>query len=114
MDIIYQQGKASAADVREAMPDPPSYSAIRALLKILETKGHLRHVKDGARYIYLPTQPRLSAARSAVKQILQTFFGGSVERAVATMISVSEAELSDDELARLAALIDQTKKGERA
>ena len=111
MDIVYRQEKAAAADVLDALPDPPSYSAVRALLGILETKGHLRHIKEGARYVYLPTRPRQNAARSALHQVMQTFFSGSVEQTVATLLSVSDAPLSEAEYARLSALIDRAKEG---
>ena len=87
MDILFARGRASAQEVLEALPDPPTYSAVRGLLRVLETKGHARHVKEGARYVYVPTQARQSAARSAMRQVLHTFFGGSVERAVATLLS---------------------------
>lgn len=110
MDVVYQCEKATAADVLEALPDPPSYSSVRALLGILETKGHLRHVKDGARYMYLPTHPRPAAARSALRQVMQTFFGNSVEKTVATLLSVSDGALSEDEWTRLSALIDAAKE----
>ena len=113
MDVVYEQGRVTAAEVREALPDAPGYSAVRALLRILEDKGHLSHVEDGKRYVYLPTQPRPLAARSALQQIVQTFFGGSVERAVATLLSSSDMKLSEEELTRLSALIDQAKEGGR-
>ena len=109
MDIVYQLGRAAAADVLSALPDPPSYSSVRALLGILEAKGHLKHVKDGARYVYLPTHPRANAGKSALRQVMQTFFGGSVEQTVATLLSVSETPLSQDELARLSAMVEQAK-----
>ncbi len=107
MDIIYRQGRAAAAEVLAALPDPPSYSSVRALLGILETKGHLQHVKDGPRYVYLPTRPRAAAARTALRSVMQTFFGGSVEQTVATLLS--DTPLSPDELARLSRLIDRAK-----
>ena len=109
MDIIYQQERATAADVLAALPDPPSYSSGRALLGVLESKGHLRHVKDGARYVYLPVRSRRGAAKSALQQVMQTFFAGSVEQTVATLLSVSDAPLSEDEWERLSAVIDKAK-----
>jgi len=111
MDIIYRLERAAAADVLAALPDPPSYSSVRALLGVLESKGHLRHVKDGARYVYLPTRSRPTAGRSALRQVVQTFFAGSVEQTVATLLSVSDAPLSEDEWERLSALIDKAKEG---
>ena len=111
MDIIYQLERAAAAEVLAALPDPPSYSSVRALLGVLEAKGHLRHVKDGARYVYLPTRPRQNAARSALHQVMQTFFAGSVEQTVATLLSVSDTPLSEGEWGRLSAMIDKAKEG---
>ncbi len=113
MEIIYARSQASASEVLEALADPPSYSAVRALLRVLETKGHVRHVREGARYVYLPTQPRHRAARSALAQVVQTFFGGSVEQTVATLLSEADTHLSEEELSRLAALIEQAKEGGR-
>ena len=110
MDIVYQRGRASVADVLEDLPDPPSYSTVRALLRILEEKGYLTHKKDGKRYIYRPTQPRHLAGRSALKQIFQTFFDKSIEKTVMTL--VSDANLSDEELDRLSQRIEQAKKGD--
>src|SRR5207253_2851751 len=86
MDIIYARGEATAAEVVDALPDPPSYSAVRALLRILEDKGHLRHRSDGPRYVFAPTQPRASASRSALKRVLHTFFEGSLSSAVAALV----------------------------
>ena len=113
MDIIYQQERAAAAEVLAALPDPPSYSSVRALLGVLEAKGHLRHVKDGARYVYLPTRPRQNAAKSALQQVMQTFFSGSVEQTVATLLSTADTPLSDEACERLSALIDKAKEGEQ-
>lgn len=113
MDAIYAAERATAADVLDAIADPPSYSAVRALLRILEDKGHLTHVKDGARYVYVPTQPRAAARQSALRQVLQTFFGGSVEAAVATLLTDADAKIPDDELVRLAALIEKAREGDR-
>ena len=110
MDIVYQRGPVSVADVLEDLPDPPSYSTVRALLRILEEKGYLTHKKDGKRYIYRPTQPRHQAGRSALKQIFQTFFDKSIEKTVMTLIS--DADLSDEELDRLSQRIKQAKKGD--
>jgi predicted transcriptional regulator len=109
MDVIYQHGQASVADVLANLPDAPSYSTIRALLRILEEKGHLTHQKDGPRYIYRPTQPRHEAGQSALKQIVQTFFDKSIEKTVAAL--VADEEVSDEELNRLSQLIEQAKKG---
>ncbi|MEO7717508.1 MAG: BlaI/MecI/CopY family transcriptional regulator [Capsulimonas sp.] len=113
MDIVYERGEASAADVVEALPDAPSYSAVRALLRILEEKGHVSHVEQGKKYLFRPTQPRQAAATSALRQIVRTFFGGSAARAVTTLISDDECSLSDEDLDRLTKLIEDAKHGER-
>jgi predicted transcriptional regulator len=110
MDVIYRRGRATAAEVLESLPDPPSYSAIRALLRVLEDKGHLRHTTQGARYVFLPTVPREKARRSALKQLVQTFFEGSTAQTVATLLDLSSKKLSDEELDRLSELIDQVRK----
>lgn len=110
MDAVYAQGQATATQVREAMPDPPSYSAVRASLRILEEKGHLRHEVERTRYVYAPTKPRGQAARSTLRQVVQTFFGGSVEQTVATLLSTPETKPSSEELDRLSALIEEAKK----
>jgi predicted transcriptional regulator len=109
MEFLYERGRATAADVMAALPGTPSNSAVRMLLRILEEKGHVRHIRDGTRYVYLPVQARQSAARSVLKQVLQTFFGGSVEKAVATLLAAPDACLSEEELDRLAALIARAK-----
>lgn len=113
MDIIYRRGHASAGEVLNDLPDPPSYSAVRALLRILENKGHLTHKKEGPRYIYAPTQPRQNAGESALQRVFQTFFDGSIEKTVAALLDVSDSSLSDAEFDRLAQLIDEAKKGGR-
>ena len=112
MEIIYRLGRASAAEVRRAMADPPSYSAVRALLGILEEKGCLRHEQEGRTYIYLPQISRSRARRSAMSNLVQTFFDGSVEQAVASLVSLSADELSDDELDRLETLIREKRDRE--
>src|SRR6266853_4038148 len=94
LDVLYARGKASAADIQAAISDPPSYSAIRALLRILEEKGHVRHESDGPRYIFSPRIPRDRARRSALKHLLQTFFDDSAGQAVAALLDVSAAKLT--------------------
>jgi BlaI family penicillinase repressor len=108
LDILYAKGSATAAEVREALPDAPSYSAVRALLRILEEKGHARHESQGTKYLYLPVVSRESARHSALTRIVQTFFEGSAGQAAAAL--VDSGSLSEDELNRLAALIDRAKK----
>lgn len=110
MDVIYQQGRATAAEVMENLPNPPSYSAVRAMLRLLEDKGFIRHEQDGPRYVFLPTLSRDKARQSAMKQLLQTFFDDSAEQAVAALIDMSRRKLSDAELDRLSRLIDEARK----
>jgi predicted transcriptional regulator len=110
MDVIYQQGRATAVEVMENMPNAPSYSAVRAMLRLLEDKGLVRHEQDGPRYVYLPTLSRDKARQSAMKQLLQTFFDDSAEQAVAALIDMSRAKMSDAELDRLSRLIQDARK----
>lgn len=110
MEIVYQRGRATVAEVLEGLPDPPSYSAVRALLRILEEKGHLKHEQDGPRYVYMPTVPHARARESAMKRLIRTFFDGSPEKAAAAFLDMSAAQLSDDELDRLAELIEQARR----
>jgi BlaI family transcriptional regulator, penicillinase repressor len=109
MDVLYRDRQATAAEVLAALPDPPSYSAVRAMLRVLETKGHVRHVADGTRYVYLPTVARERAGRPALAGVLETFFEGSTEKAVAALLELSPAGLSDEELDRLSRLIEQAR-----
>ncbi|WP_165222465.1 BlaI/MecI/CopY family transcriptional regulator [Aquisphaera insulae] len=113
MDVIYRLGRATAAEVQEALPDPPGYSAVRALLRILEEKGHLKHEQDGPRYVFLPRVPREKARRSALRQLVQTFFEGSTAQAVAALLGEPGARLSDAEIERISKLIEQARKEER-
>src|SRR5206468_3636906 len=109
MDVIYRSGRASAAEVLDQLADPPSYSTVRALLRLLEEKGHLRHEQDGPRYVFLPTLSRDQARRSALTHLVRTFFDGSAAEAVAALLTGGE-KLSDADLDRLAALIDRARK----
>ena len=110
IDILYTQGRGTAAEVQAALPDPPSYSAVRAMLRILEEKGHVRHEQDGPRYVYLPTVARDNAQRSAMRHMLQTFFDGSAEQAISALLDDSTARFSPAELDRLARMIDTARK----
>lgn len=110
VDALYKLGRASAADIRSEIPDPPSYSAVRALLRILEDKGHVRHEQDGPRYVYVPTIARDSAKRSAMRHLVQTFFDGSAAQAMSALIDTSSVRLTDSELDRLEQLIDEARK----
>ena len=110
VDILYAQGRATAAEVLAALPDPPSYSAVRAMLRILEDKGHVRHEQDGPRYVYLPTVGRDRAKKTALRHVLQTFFNGSAEQALSALLDESDTRLSDLEPDRLARLIDRARR----
>jgi predicted transcriptional regulator len=110
MDLVYQRGEATAAEVVEALPEALSNSAVRTFLRILERKGHLRHEVREGRYVYLPTRPRQSAARAALSQLLHVFFDGSVEQVMATLLSEKEGEVSAAELERLERMIQQAKQ----
>jgi predicted transcriptional regulator len=110
MDIVYRRGKAAAADVLDDLPDPPTYSAVRAALRLLEEKGLLNHEMDGKRYVYLPTTPRTQARTTALRHLLRTFFNGSPEQVVNALIEDSQP--SPAELDRLAKLIEQARSGE--
>ena len=110
MDVLHAKSQATAAEVLAALPAPPGYSAVRALLRILEGKGHVRHRREGARYVYVPrTSPEL-ARRSALKRVVSTFFQGSVAQAMAALLETADAELSDTELSRLQQLIKKARK----
>ena len=108
MDVIYARGQATAAEVTAALADAPSYSAVRALLRILEQKGHLRHQQDGPRYVFLPTVPRDRARRSALRNLVRTFFDGSSAQAAAALID--QSQLSDEDFQRLSHAIDKARK----
>lgn len=110
MDIIHKEGHATAAEVLEKLPDPPSYSAVRAMLRILEEKGHIRHKQEGPRYVFVPTQRPANARRSALRHVLQTFFEGSHEKMVAALLDDAPEALGPEELDRMAQLIAQAKK----
>lgn len=109
MDVVYARGQATVAQILGDIADPPSYSAVRALVRILEQKGHLKHRRDGARYVYQAIRSRRRAGRSALERVLQTFYGGDVGLTVAALLDVSDARMSRRELDRIAALIDQAK-----
>ncbi|MES2570064.1 MAG: BlaI/MecI/CopY family transcriptional regulator [Verrucomicrobiota bacterium] len=107
MDVIYARGEATAAEVNAALPEPPSYSAVRAMLRILEERGILKHREEGPRYVYAPTMPQEQASRSALQRGVRTFFGGSLADAVAAF--VDDEKLSPEELKRIEAIIRNAK-----
>jgi BlaI family penicillinase repressor len=110
MEILYQRGKASASEVKESMGDAPGYSAVRAMLRVLEGKGHVKHQAEGLKYVYLPIVTRDKAKRTAVKHLLDTFFGDSPEQVVAALLDVSSKRLTREELDRMAEMIEKAKR----
>lgn len=110
MDVLYQRGQASVSDVLAALGSKPHYSTVRAQLRVLEEKGHLRHEERGLRYIYFPTVPRDVARRSALRHLVETFFDGSTERVVAALLGGEVARISPEELDRLARMIAKSRK----
>ena len=109
MDIVFASNEATAAEVTAQLPDPPSYSAVRALLRILEEKGVLKHREDGPRYVYLPTETREKASRSALRRVVDTFFEGSLVNAVAALVDTADGKVSADELKRIEAILNAPK-----
>ena len=110
LDILYQRGQASASEMRDAMENAPSYSAVRAMLRVLEEKGHAKHRVEGLKYVYLPSVSREKAKRSAVKHLLETFFHNSPEQIVAALLDVSSTRMTREELERMAKMIEQAKQ----
>ncbi len=110
LDVLYERGASTAAEIQAGIPDSPSYSAVRALLRILEDKGHIKHQERGTRYVYEPKVSRDKARRSALAHMIQTFFDGSAEQAMTALLDTSAAELSREELDRLAELIAKARK----
>jgi predicted transcriptional regulator len=113
LDILYRKGEAGAKDVRAAMDDAPSYSAVRATLRILEQKGHVEHRRDGARYVYRPRRPQRRARRSALQRVVDTFFGGSAEEAFVALLDIDGGRLDDAEYERLRKRLEERRGGER-
>jgi predicted transcriptional regulator len=113
MDILYQLGRATAADLVKALPGEPSDSTVRTQLRVLETKGHVRHEADGLRYVYLPVVPRRIVRKSALKHVVNTFFDGSVEKVVAALLGPDGARLSEAELDRIAGIIEKARAEEQ-
>ena len=113
MDILYQRGRASASEILEGLPDPPTYSAVRAKLRVLEEKGHVRHEEESLHYVYIPTVGRESARRSALRHLVSTFFEGSVGQAVAALLDLSVADLSPQDLDRISHLVEEAREEAR-
>ena len=110
MDIVYRLGRASAQDVLDNLAQPPSYSSVRALLRLLEERGHVKHVAEGTRYVFLPAVARGEARKKALAHVVSTFFGGSVEQAILTLVESSRAKLSSEELERLAEIVERARQ----
>jgi predicted transcriptional regulator len=110
MDILFRRGRATAAEVMEDLPGEPSYSTVRTHLRILEDKRHVRHEEDGVRFVYMPVVARRSARKSALRHLVETFFDGSPEKAVAALLGGEGSKLSDDQLERIAGMIDRARK----
>ena len=110
MDILFERGSIPASEIRARLPDPPSYSAVRAMLRVLEEKGHLKHQAEALRYVYVPVVTREKAKRSAVKHLLDTFFSDSPEQVVAALLDVSSKRLTQEELDRMAEMIEKAKR----
>jgi predicted transcriptional regulator len=112
MDVLYRLDRATAAEVQAKLPGEPNYSTVRAQLRVLEAKGHVRHEEQGLRYVYMPTVPRARARSSALRHLVDTFFGGSTEKVVAALLGGDASRHTPEELERLAALIEKARKGE--
>ena len=110
MDVVFRLGRATGAEVHAALPDAPSYSAVRGMLRLLEEKGYLRHEQDGPRYVYLPTAEPDEVSQTALQHLLQTFFGNSRESAVAALLDLPDQPLSEDEYKRLSRLLDEARE----
>jgi predicted transcriptional regulator len=110
MDILYRRGRATASDVMEDLSGNPSYSTVRTQLRVMEEKGHVRHEEEGLRYVYTPAVPRHAARKSALRHLIETFFDGSAEKTVAALLGSEGARMSDEELDRIAELIDKARK----
>ena len=113
MDLLYQLGRATAAEVGKALPGEPSDSTVRTQLRVLESKGHIRHEEDGQRYVYLPVVPRRVVSKSALKHVVNTFFDGSIEKVVAALLGPDGSKLSDEELERIAGIVAKAKAEEK-
>ena len=110
MDILFRRGRATAAEVMEELPGEPSYSTVRTQLRVLEEKGHVRHEEDGVRFIYMPAVARHAARKSALRHLIETFFDGSSEKAVAALLGGEGSKLSEEQLDRIADLIAKARK----
>src|SRR3954470_5650115 len=110
MDILYRRGRATANEVMADLSGTPSYSTVRTQLRVMEEKGHVRHEEEGLRYVYTPAVPRHAARRSALRHLVETFFDGSAEKTVAALLGSEGTRMSDDELDRIAELVEKARK----
>lgn len=110
MDVLFRRGRATASEVLKDLPDPPSYSSVRSMLRLLETKGHVRHEWEGPRHVYLPTGRREKVQRSAARHVLHTFFNNSMETAVAAMLGATDKPITPEEFERLAKLVERARR----
>ena len=113
MDAVYRLGQASAADIHHALPDPPTYTTVRGLLRILIEKGHLRYARDGRRYVYMPSTPRSAAGMSSLAHVVSTFFANSPSEAMAALLGSENQLISDSEFSRLAAIVEKARRQHR-
>jgi predicted transcriptional regulator len=113
MDILYRRGRASAGEVMQDLTGEPNYSTVRTQLRVLEEKGHVKHEEIGLRYVYSPTVPRSTVRQSALRHLIETFYDGSTEKVVAALLGVEGSRLSEEELDRIAGLVDKARKGGR-
>lgn len=114
MDILYSMGQATGQEIQARLPDQPSYSTVRTLLRVLERKGHVHHIEDGLRYVYRPAVERETAKKSAIQRLIATFFDGSAKAAAATFLDPASAELSDEDLKELEAMIRKARKEKKS
>ena len=110
MDALYRLDRASASEIRDAIPEPPSNTAVRTLLTILQEKGHVRFIREGMKYIYEPVVSREEIAKDTIDRVVQNFFGGSIERVVATLVNSKEGDLTNDQIDNLQSIIDKARK----
>src|ERR1700691_488625 len=113
MDVLFARGRATGQEIQEGLPDKPTYSPVRPILRVLERKGYVRHAEEGPRYVYEPTVPREAASRSALQRIIRTFFDGSAKEAVAALLDPAAFDLSEEELQELGRMVDRAKKERR-
>jgi BlaI family penicillinase repressor len=110
MDVLFAMGRATGPEIQERLPGEPSYSAVRTILRVLERKGHIRHVEEGLRYVYMPAVEKETAKQSAIQRLISTFFDGSAKAAAAALLDPADSALSDDDLKELESMIRRARK----